>query len=291
MSRRVVVTGGSGRVGRFVLAELACDYEVVNADRVPDDVGVSYEQVDVLELDAVRRATAGAQAVIHLAAIDYDWQAEPQDFIHANTLGSWHVLQAAVENDVERVVLCSSISACGLDEMRPDWTPRYLPVDEHHECRPVHSYGVSKLIIEQMGLSVARGSAVRVICLRPMAVVFEETLEQFLAFVDSPDRGWLFHYVTGEDLARCFRASLECGPLPYGIFFVSAADSTLEQPTMEWYQERIGALPEIANARRYRDHPRTSIFSSTAARDVLGWEPSSNFSELRRRASPFRATS
>ncbi len=283
-ARRVLVTGGSGRVGQFVLAELAADYDVVNADRVPDGSEVEHVPLNVLDLDAVRRATAGASAVIHLAAIDYDWQAPPQDYIHVNTLGSWHVLQAAAENRVERVVLCSSVSACGLSEMRPEWTPQRLPVDECHECRPVHAYSVSKRIIEQMGQATARGSATCVICLRPMAVVLERTLPEFLRFVDSPGRRWLFYYVTGEDLARAFRAALECGELSYGTFFVSAADSTLEQPTLEWYAERIGALPEIANARRYRDNPRASVFTAAAARDVLGWEPTSNFSDLRRRA-------
>lgn len=284
MTRRVVVTGGSGRVGRAVLSELLADHDVVNADLVPDSLGAQFERVDVLDLDAVRRVTAGADAVIHLAAIDFDWKAPPERYIHVNTLGSWHVLQAAAENGIELVILCSSISACGLSEMRPDWTPQRLPVDEHHECRPVDAYSVSKLVIEQMGLAASRARKLRVICLRPMAVVLEDGIDQFLAFVDSPGRRWLFYYVTAEDLARGFRAALHCGPLAYGVFFISAADSTLEQPTLDWYAERIGPVPELANPRLYREHPRASVFSSARAREVLGWEPTSDFTELRRRA-------
>lgn len=291
MSRRVVVTGGSGRVGRAVLAELATSYDVVNADRVPDPFGVEYERVDVLDLDSVRAVTRGADAVIHLAAIDFDWKAPPEQYIHVNTLGSWHVLQAAVENKVERVILCSSISACGLSEMRLDWTPQALPVDERHECRPVDAYGVSKLMIEQMGLAVSRGSATRVICVRPMAVVIDETLADFVSFVDAPDRRWLFYYVTADDLARGFRCALECGPLSYGVFFLSAADTTLDEPTLGWYRDRIGPPPKILNPRLYREHRRASIFSSALAREVLGWEPTSDFRELRRRvATPEEVT-
>lgn len=284
MSRRIVVTGGSGRVGRAVLSELLADHDVVNADLVPDAVGAEFEQVDVLDLEAVRRVTAGARAVIHLAALDFDWKAPAERYIHVNTLGSWHVLQAAAENGVEQVILCSSVSACGLSEMRADWTPQTLPVDERHECRPVDAYSVGKLVIEQMGLAASRGSRLRVICLRPMAVVLDETLGEFLSFVDSPGRRWLFYYVTAEDLARGFRAALHCGPLAYGVFFLGAADSTLEEPTLDWYAERIGPLPELANPRLYREHPRASVFSSAQAREVLGWEPSSDFSELRLRA-------
>lgn len=285
MSHRVVVTGGSGRVGRSVVAELGDHYDVVNADRTAGDGGVAHEYVDVLDLDSVRRVTTDADAIIHLAAIDYDWRAPAEDYIRVNTLGTWHVLQAAVENDVKRVVLCSSVSACGLSEMRPDWTPVRLPVDESHVCRPVDAYSVSKLMIEQMGRSIADGSRVNVICLRPVAVVLPETLEDYLAFVDAPDRRWLFYYVTSQDVARGFRAALECGDLRYGVFFLSADDSSLEQPTLDWYRERIGPLPDLGNPRRYRDQPRASVFSSAAARDVLGWSPTSNFSDLRRFAA------
>lgn len=285
MSPKVVVTGGSGRVGRSVVAELGDRYDVVNADRIVGVGDAAQAYVDVLDLDSVRRVTRGADAIIHLAAIDYDWRAPAEDYIRVNTLGTWHVLQAAVENDVKRVVLCSSVSACGLSEMRPDWTPLRLPVDEGHACRPVDAYSVSKLMIEQMGRSIADGSQVNVICLRPVAVVLPETLDDYLAFVDAPDRRWLFYYVTGQDVARGFRAALECGDLRYGVFFLSADDSSLEQPTLDWYRERIGPLPDLGNPRRYRDRPRASVFSSAAAGDVLGWSPTSNFSDLRRLAA------
>lgn len=155
--RRVIVTGGSGRVGRHVVRELAPDYDLVNADLVgtPDAEHVA---VDVMRLDEVRRALKGADAVVHLAGLDYDWGFPPEDLMRVNALGTWHVLQAAVEQDLKRVVLCSSVSATGLTEMRPEWTPQQLPVDESHSCRPVDAYGLSKLVVETTARSVARGS-------------------------------------------------------------------------------------------------------------------------------------
>ncbi len=278
---RVIVTGGSGRVGRYVLRELAPSFDVVNADLLGGPAEAEHVATDVMDLDALRRVTAGADAVVHLAALDFDWNAPPEDYIRVNTLGTWHVLQAAAENGVARVVLCSSVSACGLSEMRPDWLPRALPVDETHECRPVQAYSVSKLVMEQMGLAFVRGTAMDVICLRPLAVVAPETLAAYVAFVDAPDRHWLFYYVTAEDVARGFRAALEVDGLRYGVFFLSAADTSRPEPTLAWYARRIGALPEIANPRFYQRNPRGSVFSSAKARDVLGWEPTSDFERLR----------
>ncbi|WP_045835752.1 NAD(P)-dependent oxidoreductase [Hyphomicrobium sp. 99] len=281
MIRKVVVTGGSGRVGRYVVRELAKSYDVINADLVADDSGVQHETVDVMDLDALRRVCKGADALVHLAAIDFDWKAAPEKYIRVNTLGTWHALQAASENNLSKVVLCSSISACGLSEMRPEWRPHYLQVNERHENRPVQAYSVSKLLMEKMALSFAQGTSMSVLSLRPLAVVLQETFAQYVEFVEAPDRNWLFYYVTAEDVARAFAAALVSN-VRQGEFFLSAADTSRPEPTLEWYADRFGALPEIPNPRIFEQNPRASIFSSAKARDYLGWEPSSNYLEMRK---------
>lgn len=280
MIRKVVVTGGSGRVGRYVVRELAKSYDVVNADLVADDSGVRHETVDVMDLDALRRVCKGADALVHLAAIDFDWKAAPEKYMRVNALGTWHALQAAAENDLSKVVLCSSISACGLSEMRPDWRPQYLQVDERHENRPVQAYSVSKQLMENMARSFAHGTAMSVLSLRPLAVVLPETFQQYVSFVEAPDRSWLFYYVTAEDVARGFAAAI-AAKVKQGEFFLSAADTSRPDPTLDWYADRFGGLPDVPNPRVFENNPRASIFSSAKARDYLGWEPSSNYLDMR----------
>lgn len=282
--KRVVVTGGSGRVGSYVVRQLLKDYDVVIADLVAGNADAEYVQANVMELDELRAAFKGADAVVHLAAIDFDWKAPDEQYININVRGTWHVLQAAAEMGVKKVVLCSSISACGLSEMRADWTPEYLPVDEHHVNKPVQAYSVSKLVMEQMAKSFVDGTDMDVICLRPLAVVLNETLNDYIKFVDNPDRHWLFYYVTGEDVATAFDAALKTEGLRYGTFFLSADDTSHPKPTLEWYQDVIGDLPEIANPRLYQQNPRASIFSNRQAKELLGWQPTSNFDELRAQA-------
>ena len=280
--RKIVVTGGSGRVGSYVLREIAPHFDVVNADLRNPNPQCEYVQADVMNLDSVRRAVAGADAVIHLAAIDYDWKAAPEKYIDVNVRGTWHVLQASAEAGVRKVVLCSSISACGLSEMRPDFRPKSLQVDESHECRPVQAYSVSKLMMEQMGLSYVHGTNMDVICLRPLAVVMAETFSGYLEFIDAPDRNWLFYYVTASDVATAFRAALDVEGLRYGVFFLSAEDSSREEATRDWYRQRFGVDIPIDNPRQFQRMPRASIFSSAKAKELLGWTPSSNFLELRK---------
>lgn len=281
--RKVVVTGGSGRVGTYVLRELLAHFDVTNADLVSGAVDTAYVQADVMDLNSLRRAFSGADAVIHLAAIDYDWKAAPEKYIDVNVRGTWHVLQAAAEAGVKKLVLCSSVSACGISEMRSEWRPQTLQVDEQHENRPVQAYSVSKLMMEQMALSFVHGTNMDVICLRPLAVVMSETFADYVKFVDTPDRNWLFYYVTAEDVARAFRLALEAKDLRYGVFFLSADDTSRSEPTLDWYRKLFGDLPAVSNPQLFEQNPRASIFSSAKAKSVLGWSPSSDYLDLRNR--------
>lgn len=280
--KKVLVTGGSGRVGTYVLRELMPAFDVSNADLVAGKVDVPHVSADVMNLDSLRQACKGVDAVVHLAAIDYDWQAAPEKYIDVNVRGTWHVLQAAAEQGVKKVVLCSSVSACGLSEMRANWRPQSLQVDERHACRPVQAYSVSKLLMEQMGLSFVHGSDMDVICLRPLAVVMPESFADYVKFVETPQRHWLFYYVTAPDLARGFRAALELEGLRYGVFFLSADDTSHPEPTLDWYRQRFVELPPLDSPRVFQQRPRASIFSSAKAKDVLGWQPTSDYLALRK---------
>ena len=67
---KVVVTGGSGRLGRFVVKLLKSKYDVTVFDVKPSDVeGVGYRNVDVTDLASLTQAFQGVDAVIHLAAV------------------------------------------------------------------------------------------------------------------------------------------------------------------------------------------------------------------------------
>ena len=281
--KKVVVTGGSGRVGGYILRHMASTYRLVNADLVGSRQDVPFVQTDVMDLQSVRRSLTGADAVIHLAGIDFDWDEAPEKVMQVNTMGTWHVLQAAAELDIRKVVLCSSISICGLQELRADWPPAFLPIDESHENRPVFPYGVSKQIVEVMGQSFARRGGMEVICIRPLAVVMPETFTEFLEFVDTPGRKWLSYYVTAQDLARAFEAAVEAEGLGFASFYIGADDSTRPEPTLDWLRDMLGALPRLANPRLYRTNPRASVFGNARAKALLGWVPTSDFQELRAR--------
>ena len=209
--RNVLVTGGSGRLGWYVVEELLphCDLTVLDRARPAQDV--PYIEADALDLDAVRRALDGKDALVHLAAIDLGVPAEPEQYFGVNVMCAWNVLQAAHETGIRNIVIASSISATGLDETRSEFPPRYLPVDEAHAMEPVRAYSVSKLVVEEVARSFARRGDLRVMCLRPMWIAFPSTMPTLIERADDDALRWLYYYVRPEDTARAFRLALERG--------------------------------------------------------------------------------
>lgn len=277
---RVAITGGSGRVGRYVVDRLmkTADVKVLDLQRPAQNV--SYAQANVLDLDTLRREFDGMDAVVHLAAIDYDLQAAPEQYIHVNVQGTWNVLQAAHEAHVRRVVLCSSISACGLSEANPEFPPDYIPVDEEHPGYPIEAYSVSKLLMEKMAESFVRRGDIDVLCLRLMMVLLPENIRPTIDRARDAATRWLFYYITPEDCARAFEAALQATQVKSGVFFITAADSCRAEPTLDWVQRVFGERVEVRDRAHYEENPCASIFSGKRARDLLGFEPMSNWAEI-----------
>ena len=79
--------------------------------------------------------------------------------------------------------------------MRADFPPLYLPIDEAHPCEPVHPYGLSKLVVEDIARGFAR-SGLSVICLRPTAVAVPSHLPTMIARNRDPQFRSLAAYAT-----------------------------------------------------------------------------------------------
>lgn len=156
---RVLVTGAAGTVGTALVDGLGDRYDLTLLDREPHP---DHETTvaDVTDLDAVRAAADGQNAVVHLAAspaITADWAT----VYEANIGGTYAALQAAADAGVESFVFASSIHAVGLyeNEHAPDlYAPDYdLVLDHTVPPRPDSFYGVSKVFGEAIGRLYVEG--------------------------------------------------------------------------------------------------------------------------------------
>ncbi|HYY05014.1 MAG TPA: NAD-dependent epimerase/dehydratase family protein [Candidatus Limnocylindria bacterium] len=141
---RVLVTGGAGFIGSFVVDRLrAAGHEAVIFDlrrsphhargEVPTVIG------DVLDPEALRAAAAGCDAIAHLAAVADvgEVAAKPEAAEHLNARGTLNVLEAARAERVRRVLYASTIWVYSDTEGQ---------VDEDTPLRaPVHLYTATKL--------------------------------------------------------------------------------------------------------------------------------------------------
>ncbi len=276
---KVLVTGGSGRLGRYVVDELAgrCDLTVL--DLAPPHREVRHAAASILDLDELERELRGHDAVVHLAAVPGLRGAAPEVIMRTNALGTWNVLEAARQAGLAKAVLCSSECATGLCYQERERPPRYLPVDEAHPLCPADPYSLSKQLGELAGQSFAcRG--LEVVVLRPTLVLFPEQRHEIEARGTELLHADLWSYVEPGDVARAFRLALEHDGEPFDVFFVSAADTLSPRPTLELVEARFGAPPEVRKPALYEAHPHAAIYDISHARDTLGFEPESDWRRL-----------
>jgi len=160
--RTVLVTGAAGLIGRTTCAGLAArGWKVRGLDKVPLDGvdGLADPPVvtDIRDAEAVRAATAGVDAVVHLAGIADE--APFEDILAANIDGTFQVFDAARREGVRRIVFASSCHAVG-------YTPRTALVTVDVPPRPDTYYGVSKVFGEALGRMLVDRYGLEVVCLR-----------------------------------------------------------------------------------------------------------------------------
>ncbi|HET9917604.1 MAG TPA: NAD(P)-dependent oxidoreductase [Candidatus Binatia bacterium] len=272
--KKVVVTGGSGRLGQFVIRDLLDrDYSVLNLDRVaPREKVCMTWQVDLRRSGDLFEALRGAYGMIHLGAYQAPNLAPDAETLSNNVSATYNVLRAAADMGVNRVVLASSTAAFGFIYASKLWAPQYLPVDEAHPSTPQDSYGLSKVLGEQIAdsiVSVHRGMTVS--SLRFPGVNFDLSYESFRDRWRNPAAraSGFWTYIDARDAAMTCRLALEARFTGHQVFIASAAKNCMIQPTRELVQKY---LPKGAKFRKVAG-THWSCVDSSKARRVLGFKP------------------
>jgi nucleoside-diphosphate-sugar epimerase len=282
---RVVVTGGSGKVGRAVLRDLLeHGHEVLNVDRVPPDQTRSppapFLPADLTDYGQTLEALSGAEvlsgveAVVHLAAIPSPVHATPDVVFSTNIRSTHTVFAAAVRLGLKRVVWASSETTLGTPFDTP---PEYAPVDERSQLRPESSYALSKVLGEEMARQFARWSDVPFVGLRFSNVMERADYQQFPSYWDDAQiRKWnLWSYVDESHAAEGVRRALDADTGGAQAFIIAAADSVMRRPSRELMAE---VFPGVAVAEQLAEHG--TLLAIDEARRVLGYDPAFSWREL-----------
>ncbi len=275
---KVVVTGGAGRIGGHVVAELArVGHEVLVFDQARPQhplTDVRYRLGDHEDLGQVVEACAGADAIAHLSAIPAPRTYPNATVFRTNVMGTFNVHEAAVLNDVPLVVSTSSVSAYGFIWYHRRFLPHYLPLDEVHPTLPQDAYGLSKLAGETLAQGYHRRSGLRVCSLRPPWVIHPEQYEHEIRPRLQGEQDWasvLFTYVDVRDLAVAYRLALEAPAevVQDAVFNVVADDAVALEPLAELLPRCDPAFAQLA-AELTGWQP---MVSAERIKRTLGWRP------------------
>ena len=174
---RVLVTGGTGKVGRAAVARLvAHGHQVRGIGRSAGHTipGAEYQICDIMDYDALRAAMDGMEGVVHLAAIPHPSMGSGVAIFDANCAGSLRVYEAAAAEGIRRVVSASSINAFGYNFGVGPLCLNYFPVDEAHPTATSDPYSFSKQVLEEIAAYYWRREGISGICMR-LPYVYEVT--------------------------------------------------------------------------------------------------------------------
>jgi UDP-glucose 4-epimerase len=305
-----LVTGGAGFIGSHlveallkrgdhvrVLDSLATG-RVANLD--PFMADIEFHRADLRDREAVQIAAHGVDVILHQAALPSVQRSvqDPMACHEINVTGTLHVLEAAREAQVRRVVMASSSSVYGD-------TP-VLPKVESMPAAPLSPYAVSKLAAERYGLVWSHVYGLPVIALRYFNVFgprqdpasdYAAVIPRFATALLAGKRPTIygdgqqtrdFTYI--ENVVAANLASAAAPAEVSGAYNVAAGDRMSLLDLVQRLNQLIGSnLAPIHEAGRAGD-VRDSQASIAAIGAALGWQPAISVEEgLRRTVAFYRA--
>lgn len=225
--KTILLTGGSGRIGRSLRPALRREYRLILFNRSAIDdlaAGETLVRGDLADAAAVESAARGAEAIVDLAAVPTPLSFR-EKLLPTNILGTYNVFEAARRCGVARVVYASTHHTVGYYRAGER-------IDDTAPVRPDSMYGVTKCFGEALGRLYADKAGLQVVCLRIGAFRARPTEERHLAVWISPG-----------DMERLVRCALEAPAVRFEIAY------GISRNTRRWWdlrraEEVLGYRPQ-----------------------------------------------
>jgi UDP-glucose 4-epimerase len=274
---KILITGATGRVGRATYIRLSAEHEVIGFDSAPSstsDVVGSIENVD-----SIREALRGVDAVIHIAAIHapHVGHFAEETFEAINVDATVRLAQLAAESGARTFVFTSTTALYGTASTlngRAAW------IDEKTKPVPRTIYHRTKLKAEALLEEHALKSGLSVTAIR-MSRCFPEPAPVMAAYR-------LHRGIDVRDVADAHAMSVLTPAPGFRRFVISGSTPFLPQDT-EWLLKNASEVielrcPELAVAFRRRKWKLPSsidrVYSAALGTHELNWEPKYGFEEV-----------
>ncbi|WP_058308843.1 NAD-dependent epimerase/dehydratase family protein [Gracilibacillus massiliensis] len=274
---KVVITGGSGKLGPSVVQEfLDHGYEVVNVDQKhPENPLCKTIIADLTNLGEVYGVLEGADAVVHLAAIPVAYSHPNEVTFQNNVMSTYNILEAAGSLGIKKAVITSSESSYGLVFTKQNLQPLYVPIDEEHPQMPEDSYGLSKIVNEKTAEMIHQRTGMQVVSMRVGNVIAPDMYENFPDFIDKPElrKPILWSYIDARDAGAAYRLAVEKDGLGTVELNLAADNSSMDITSKELMET---CFPNVVDIREPIDGYET-LLSNKKAKELLGWQPVHNW--------------
>lgn len=177
MSKKYLVTGGSGFIGAALVKKLVKKGNQVrvldnnsrgNLRRLTDVLDdIEFIQGDIRDPETVNKAVQGQEAVCHLAYVNGTkfFYTKPELVLDVGVKGMVNILDACIQNGIKEFILASSSEVYQMPPSIP--TDEAVPLIVPDVMNPRYSYGAGKIISEVMAANYGRKHFERVIIFRP----------------------------------------------------------------------------------------------------------------------------
>jgi UDP-glucose 4-epimerase len=281
---RILVTGSSGHLGEALRRVL------------PDSLGLDilpspYTDIvgSVADRAVVRRAVAGADAIVHAATLHkpHVGSHSRQEFVDTNVTGTLALLEEALAAGVSRVIFTSTTSAFGRALTPPPGAPAAW-VTEDVAPVPRNIYGVTKTAAETICELFHRDHGLPILILRTSRF-FPEADDRDDVRASYQDANLkvnelLYRRVDLQDAVDAHVLALE-SELGFGRYIVSATTpftrddlAQLRDDAPGVVRRRFPAYEDVYRARGWRMFEGIErVYVNVHAREDLGWRPTYDF--------------
>lgn len=312
----ILVTGGAGYIGSHsVLTLQKAGYEVIvldnlvygHQDLVENVLGAKLIVGDTCDRALLKNLFTQHKidAVMHFAAYAYVGESvtKPAKYYHNNVLGTFTLLEAMLEAQVNKFVFSSTCATYGV--------PDSVPIKEEQPQNPINPYGATKLMVERILQDFAQAYDFRSVCLRyfnaagadpngqlgedhdpethliPLvlqtALGHRESISIFGTDYDTPDGSCVRDYIHVLDIAQAHILALEY-LLQDGkadVFNLGNGNGFSVKEVIETARKITGKEIKAEIGDRRPGDPPSLVGSGAKAQKILGWSPQySNLTDI-----------
>ncbi|MEZ4681546.1 MAG: NAD(P)-dependent oxidoreductase [Caldilineaceae bacterium] len=284
---KVLVTGANGKLGTYIIRALAADHDLVLFSRrqpAAEFAHYPWIQGDLTDFAACQRAVEGVDAIQHIGAqpwpVDHPKMRERAaeqgyDFdatFKTNMLGTYYLMQAAVEAGVKTVVMAGSNCALG-HGFRISNTPfpiSHLPIDETHPTFPkirivlLNAPMKNSWQLQPCATASAPTSLALPVFVLKNGASRSHRANPSAAGASGSGVGW------SEDVAHAHRLLMEkADKLPvHDLYFLNADDTTCLEPSQQIIERyRPDLLPVVEHLEGHQ-----SFLNCDKLKNAVGWE-------------------